>query len=156
LEEGMSNFTKVIEFILQHEGGYVNHKDDPGGETTMGISKRAYPNLDIKNLKKQQVVEIYFKDYWLKAGCEQMDFPLAACQMDTAVNAGIGRANTFLKACNGDYKLYLELRRTWYLDLIKRKPSMKVFQKGWLNRVNDLAKFIDIVKQNPDEDSQKH
>lgn len=140
----MTNFTKVIEFILQHEGGYVNRKDDPGGETNMGISKRAYPNLDIKNLKKQQAVEIYFKDYWLKAGCEQLDFPLAACQFDCAVNAGISRANKFLEACHGDYRLYVELRNTFYLDLIKRKPSMAVFKKGWLNRTGDLRKFIDI------------
>lgn len=144
----MSNFTKVIEFVLKHEGGYCHHAADPGGETNFGISKRAYPNVDIKNLKKQQAVEIYFKDYWLKAGCEQMEFPLAACQMDCAVNAGIGRANQFLKACNGDYKLYLELRRTWYLDLIKRKPTMKVFQKGWLNRTVDLKRYIDITVQN--------
>ena len=41
-------FTEAIGVILYHEGGYVNDKDDPGGETMMGISKRAYPNLDIK------------------------------------------------------------------------------------------------------------
>jgi hypothetical protein len=143
----MSNFTKVIEFVLEHEGGYVNHPDDPGGETNMGISKRAYPDLDIKNLKKQQAVEIYKRDYWDKAGCEKLDFPLAACHMDAAVNAGIGRATKFLEGCNGDWKLYLELRNTFYLDLIKRKPAMKVFQKGWLRRTGDLKKFIDIHLQ---------
>jgi hypothetical protein len=143
----MSNFTKVIEFVLSHEGGYVNHKDDPGGETNMGISKRAYPNLDIKNLKKQQAVEIYKRDYWDKAGCEKLEFPLAACHMDASVNCGIGRAAKFLEGCNGDWKLYLELRNTFYLDLIKRKPAMKVFQKGWLRRTVDLKRFIDIHLQ---------
>ena len=35
---------------LGKEGGYVNNSRDPGGETNFGISKRAYPNVDIKNL----------------------------------------------------------------------------------------------------------
>ena len=59
-------FTEAIGVILYHEGGYVNDKDDPGGETMMGISKRAYPNLDIKGLTEDDVKEIYHKDYWLK------------------------------------------------------------------------------------------
>ena len=25
---------------LHHEGGYVNHPNDPGGETNLGVTKR--------------------------------------------------------------------------------------------------------------------
>ena len=60
------DFREAIEVILKHEGGYVNDPVDPGGETNMGISKRAYPDLDIKGLTKQSVREIYYKDYCLK------------------------------------------------------------------------------------------
>jgi len=42
-----------------HEGGYVNHPDDPGGETNFGISKKEFPNLDIKNLTRDDAKEIY-------------------------------------------------------------------------------------------------
>ena len=42
------NFSEAITFILDHEGGYVDDKTDPGGETKFGISKRQYPNLNIK------------------------------------------------------------------------------------------------------------
>lgn len=45
-------FDDAVEIVLKHEGGYVNDKKDPGGETNMGISKRAYPHIDIKNLTK--------------------------------------------------------------------------------------------------------
>ena len=47
-------FEEIIDNVLESEGGYVNDKDDPGGETNMGISKRAYPDLDIKNLTREE------------------------------------------------------------------------------------------------------
>jgi len=149
-----SNFTKIIEFVLLWEGGFVNHPADPGGATNLGITQRTYDNWrrkkglplqSVEFMKKPEALEIYKEEYWDKAGCEGLDFPLACCQMDACVNTGVSRANKFLDGCNGDYKLYLELRNTFYLDLIKRRPNMKVFQKGWLRRTGDLRKFIDVV-----------
>ena len=37
------NFDQAFERLIGHEGGYVNHPDDPGGETKFGITKRTYP-----------------------------------------------------------------------------------------------------------------
>jgi len=37
-----SNYDKCLETILHHEGGYVNHPKDPGGETNLGVTKRVY------------------------------------------------------------------------------------------------------------------
>ncbi len=62
------NFEKAMTFIFKWEGGYVNDGNDPGGETNFGISKRAYPNLDIKNLTKDEAKQIYYRDYWEKSG----------------------------------------------------------------------------------------
>ncbi len=59
------NFKLAVENVLFHEGGYVNNPVDPGGETKFGISKRSYPTLDIKNLTKDDAVNIYYNDYWL-------------------------------------------------------------------------------------------
>lgn len=53
----------ITTFILNHEGGYVFDKDDPGGETKYGISKRSHPKLDIKTLTKKQAQQIYQADY---------------------------------------------------------------------------------------------
>mgnify|MGYP000683250118 CR=1 FL=1 len=36
------NYDKCLELILHHEGGYVNHPKDPGGETNLGVTKRVY------------------------------------------------------------------------------------------------------------------
>ena len=37
-----ANYDKCLETILHHEGGYVNHPKDPGGETNLGVTKRVY------------------------------------------------------------------------------------------------------------------
>ena len=31
-----SNYDECLKTILHHEGGYVNHPKDPGGETNLG------------------------------------------------------------------------------------------------------------------------
>ena len=58
----MKNFEEIIEQVLEHEGGYVKDPKDLGGETKYGITKRFYPDVDIKNLTIEQAVEIYKKD----------------------------------------------------------------------------------------------
>jgi superfamily II DNA or RNA helicase len=37
-----NNFDKCLEMLLHHEGGYVNHPSDPGGETNKGVTKKVY------------------------------------------------------------------------------------------------------------------
>jgi lysozyme family protein len=46
------------------EGGYVNDPKDPGGETKFGISARAYPKIDIKNLTSDDAKTIFLKDFF--------------------------------------------------------------------------------------------
>ena len=56
-------FDEIIEQVLEHEGGYVNDPKDLGGETKYGITKRFYPDVDIKNLTIDGAKEIYKKEY---------------------------------------------------------------------------------------------
>ena len=65
----MSKFDACLAFTLSWEGGYVNNPADPGGETKYGISKRAYPKLDIANLTLEQARDIYYRDYY-RAGAD--------------------------------------------------------------------------------------
>jgi lysozyme family protein len=81
-----------IEFVIRHEGGYVSDPDDPGGETKYGISKRAHPELDIKNLSPRQAANIYRTEYWDRLGLALLHAPLAWALMDSAVNCGKKRA----------------------------------------------------------------
>jgi lysozyme family protein len=138
-------FQQIINFVLKEEGGYVNHPNDPGGETNFGISKRSYPKEDIKGMTKERAIEIYKADYW-KPEWEKLGFPMAACMLDTAVNMGPGRAKQFFDRSNGDYVVFLQHRLAWYKMLVEKKPSFKVFERGWMNRVTRLRRFIEVEK----------
>jgi lysozyme family protein len=91
-------FLSAIDKTLEHEGGYVNDPHDPGGETNYGISKRSYPNLDIKHLTREQAIEIYHRDWWDRYGYGRIDnAELAAKVFDLAVNMGPRRAHKLLQ-----------------------------------------------------------
>jgi len=141
-DDNYSDFLKAFDFVIKHEGGYVNHPSDPGGETKYGISKRAYPNLNIKNLTIDDVRKIYHSDYWIPAGGEELEWPVNLVQFDCAVNCGVGTAKKFLKEVGPIALLLIERRESYYNKLISNKPNLKVFAKGWMNRINELKKFI--------------
>lgn len=94
------SYSSVIKMILVHEGGYVNHPSDPGGETKYGISKRAYPDIDIANLTEEDAEKIYYRDYWSKVKGDDLPASVACVVMDYGVNSGISRASKALqRAC---------------------------------------------------------
>lgn len=95
------NFDIAFDRLIGHEGGYVNDPRDPGGETNWGISKRAYPNVDIKNLTQSQAREIYRKDYWNLMMCDQYDGAIGFQMFDIAVNSGPGTAARLLQRAVG-------------------------------------------------------
>lgn len=90
-------FQHAIEIVLQHEGGHVNHPNDPGGETKFGISKRAHPAVDVAALTRERAVEIYWNDYWDKWGLEQLHPDIQAKVFDLVVNMGGRQAFTLLQ-----------------------------------------------------------
>lgn len=137
-----NNFEAAMKFIFKWEGGYVNDPDDPGGETKYGISKRAYPNVDIKNLTKDQAKEIYFRDYWTKAGLDRYPQDKAIVLMNVAVNMGVNRALAFAAADN--YQTAIQSIRAYYANLIAKNPKLEKYRKGWNNRTNDLESYLTI------------
>jgi lysozyme family protein len=86
------NFDEAFEKLLGHEGGYVNNRADPGGETKFGISKRAYPMEDIAGLTVDRAKAIYVRDYWGPAGCDAMPDGARLQVFDMAVNSGVKSA----------------------------------------------------------------
>lgn len=92
-----ANFPAVMEEEFRHEGGYVNHPKDPGGETKYGISKRSYPNEDIVNLTKDRARAIYRKDFWGPIKGDQLPDGLDFVAMDGSVNSGLGRGPKWLQ-----------------------------------------------------------
>lgn len=130
-------FPKAIEFVLNHEGGYSNDLADPGGETNFGITKKSYPDLDIKNLTKEEAIKIYRQDYWDASGCDVLPWPMDMIIFDTAVNCGPTRAllwaKTFITPTD-----YLFRRLKHYAI----QKGMAIYIRGWILRVLDLYEAI--------------
>lgn len=81
------NFDLAFDRLMGHEGGYSNDPQDPGGETQWGISKRSYPNTDIKALTRDGAKAIYLKDFW--APLADADSAIKFQVFDFAVNGGL-------------------------------------------------------------------
>lgn len=138
-------YERAFAFTVGVEGGYCNDPVDPGGETKYGVSKRAYPTLDIKSLTLEQAKIIYYKDYWLKAGCEQKEWPLNLVVFDTAVNRGLAAALKDLKEWGKTGKpvalIVLDLlfeRLEDYCDIVATRPASLKYLQGWVRRVIHL------------------
>ena len=99
------NYNKCLELILHHEGGYVNHPKDPGGETNLGVTKRVYEEWggtkEMVDLTVEDVAPIYEKNYWGRVKGDNLPSGLDLCVFDFAVNAGPGRAAKYLQSMIG-------------------------------------------------------
>ena len=166
------NYQKCLETILHHEGGYVNHPKDPGGETNLGVTKRVYEEhgctKDMKELTVEDVAPIYKKGYWDKMKGDDLPNGLDLCVFDFGVNAGPGRAAKFLQKMigttvdggigpntlakveeyvreNGEHetvKKYQEMRQKYYEQL----STFATFGRGWTRRVEETTKLaLDII-----------
>ena len=100
-----ANYDKCLETILHHEGGYVNHPKDPGGETNLGVTKRVYlehgGTKNMKDLLVEDVAPIYKKGYWDKMKGDELPNGLDLCVFDFGVNAGPGRSAKYLQTMIG-------------------------------------------------------
>lgn len=93
------NFDTAFDRLIGSEGGYVNHPEDPGGETKFGISKRAYPDVDIASLTIETAKAIYQRDFWTPLADAH---PAVKFQVfDFAVNSGIQTAIRKLQVAIG-------------------------------------------------------
>tara|TARA_R110002167_G_C12324473_1_gene619471 strand:+ start:156 stop:635 length:480 start_codon:yes stop_codon:yes gene_type:complete len=151
-------FDEIIKVVLEHEGGYVNDPDDPGGETRYGISKRAYPDENIKDLTIERAVELYFRDYWTKYRVGDLPDRLRHIYFDMCINMGAGRATKVLQeSCNSKNSEKIDVdggmgpatikavsnvepfrvrsfRVMYYAELVMKKPKMEKYWVGWFRR----------------------
>ncbi len=95
------NFYQAFDRLINNEGGYTPGTGDPGGETNWGISKRSYPDLDIKALTREDAKAIYLRDFWQRGQMDQYDGAIAFQVFDFAVNSGIETAVRYLQRAVG-------------------------------------------------------
>lgn len=122
------HFETSVARVFHDEGGYVNHKDDRGGETNFGITVAvANENRQLgitkygwdgkmKNLPKDFAKEIYKLKYWdkIKGDLVHEVHPLLADHLfDVAVNMGTGTAVKHLQEALN----LLNNKQTHYADI---------------------------------------
>jgi lysozyme family protein len=159
----MNRFDNFIKVILRNEGGLANDPSDSGGLTKYGISKAAYPNVDIRNLTLDDAEAIYKRDYYDPCKIDQItDSKLALHVFDFAVNAGVGRAIkhlqqvagvtpadgligriTLARVNSGDYlNAFVADRKAYYRKIAVGKNAK--FLPGWLHRVDFCSAAIKL------------
>lgn len=158
-------FYKSFERVIGHEGGYTDDPNDRGnwtsgkvgeGElkgTKFGISAMSYPHLDIKNLTLDEAQTIYFNDFWVKNGIDQLPKAMQYQMFDASINHGFRNATKMLqRAVNvaddgiigkntmkavGQYDqlslvlLFNNERLKFYTDI----RTWSQYGKGWARRV---------------------
>lgn len=158
----IENLDSALRLIRHHEGGYVNHDQDPGGCTNMGITLATYRKLvdakarcaDLANIDWELAARIYRETYWSEINGDQLSPGIDVHVMDMAVNAGSATASKLLQrllgvAADGRigsltlHALYQEKRlrslilhysaaRLAYYRSLKHWPT---FGHGWERRV---------------------
>ncbi len=151
------NFDTAFDRLIGHEGGYVNHPADPGGETNWGITLRTAREAGytgaMRALTREEARAIYRAAYWDRAKADQYDAAIAFQLFDAAVNHGIGQAIRFLQRAVGvaddgavgpvtlaavhamtvtDVLSRFNAER---LDFYTKLTTWPTFGKGWARRV---------------------
>lgn len=164
------NFDEAFKTVIGHEGGFTLHSGDPGNwtggkvgigtlkGTKYGIAANTYPNEDIKNLTLDRAKQLYKRDFWDKAKCDQLPDGLRFHVFDVSVNSGVSRGvktlqqalgvnddgiigNQTINAAKSQnaheilIKFY-SFRIAFYTSL----STFSTFGKGWMNRVANNLK----------------
>jgi lysozyme family protein len=167
------NFPACLEVVLHHEGGWSDHKDDPGGATMKGVTLATFSNFlgrpatkdELRNISDEQINAIYHRNYWGRVAGDRLSSGLDLSVFDMAVNAGVSRSVRMLQEIVGStpdgvlgprtlaavaeqdtlslIRQYAEERRRFYKSL----KTFDVFGRGWLRRVDEVeAKAKDMVE----------
>jgi len=152
-------FDLAFDRLMGSEGSYVNNPSDPGGETNWGISKRSYPNVDVKNLTREEAKAIYLRDFWTRINGDEMYDGVAFQVFDFAVNSGIETAIRKLQAAVGvaddghwgpvskarvaamtesDVILRLNAQRLRFMTKLTNWPNAS---RGWARRIADNLEY---------------
>jgi lysozyme family protein len=158
------NFSKALAAVLVHEGGFVNHPQDPGGMTNLGCTKAVWEEhcghlVDEKAMRAltpADVAPLYKRKYWDKVQGDELPSGVDYVVFDAAINSGPGRAAKWLQACVGVepdggigpktlaavracnpkqlVEDYTKRRLSFLMDL----PTWDTFGRGWTRRVNEV------------------
>ncbi|WP_018875281.1 glycoside hydrolase family 108 protein [Thioalkalivibrio sp. ALJ8] len=102
---------QLIDNVLQREGGFVDHPDDRGGPTNMGITQRTLAEFfgrdvsteEVRDLSRETARSIYRANYWNGPGFAGLHLPpvIAELVFDAGVHHGPHQATRMLQRAAG-------------------------------------------------------
>lgn len=154
------NFDQAFDVLLKHEGGFVDHKDDPGGATRYGITEAVAREVgyrgDMRDLPIALAARIYRERYWDAVKAEQLPAAVRYVVFDAAVNSGVGQAARWLQRAVGvrddgvigpqtlaavaQHNPEALVRRflSQRLRFMSGLANWPAFGRGWARRIADL------------------
>ena len=158
-------FMAAVSFLIDRLEGGDKLVTDTGGLTKYGISKKAFPEVDIAALTRTDAIMLYRIHYWATVDAGKLPGPLALAVFDAAVNVGAVGAVRILQrvvgvpddgvlgpqtlaavqryrspvAASDLVALYIAARVRWYYDLAATKPHHVPSLRGWINRCAKVA-----------------
>jgi lysozyme family protein len=104
------NYAASLKHVLVHEGGYVNHPADPGGETNKGVTIAVYRGYrqrkgltpqSVRYISDAELNEIYRLQYWNAIRGDTLPRGVDYVVFDGAVNSGPSQSVKWLQAALG-------------------------------------------------------
>jgi lysozyme family protein len=100
-----ARFDNAIAHVLSYEGGFVQHRRDPGGATNFGITRETLSRArgtqasveDVRCLTRAEAASIYRRFYWQAVRADDLPSGLDLAVFDLAVNSGPTRAVRMLQ-----------------------------------------------------------
>ena len=158
------NFEKSLAELLKHEGGYVNHPQDPGGRTNLGVTQavwedwidRAVTEENMKALTPAKVAPLYRELYWDRIKADKLPSGVDYCVFDAAVNSGVSRAAKWLQTTVGavadgvigeqtlkqvlltNPQMLIDKYAANRLAFLQKLTTWPTFGKGWERRVEEV------------------
>ena len=135
---------QILNAILANEGGFVQHPDDRGSCTNMGITLATLRDWrhqtvtcdDVRKLTETEARNIYRARYLRPF--DGVDDDVKPQVVDIAVNAGVTRARALLAlAQQSDKPLNTALaieRLKHYARIVRADHTQAKFLLGWVNR----------------------
>lgn len=146
----MDRFDECHRITAAWEGGWSNHKADPGGKTMYGVTEAVYhdwlrrqgrPASPVRDIKMAEALKIYRDLYWAPTAVKYNLFPgVDLAVYDAAVNSGVSRGVKWLKESVGSNNHAETVKRICRrrLSFMQSLAIWKTFGKGWGNRVADV------------------
>lgn len=106
----VSRFNDIMEVVFKWEGGYVDHPDDPGGATNLGITHKvlaewrgvpAVTRKEVQDLTRDEATDIFKARYFDVIRGSRLPAPIDLIMMDGAVNHGTRNMVRFLENALG-------------------------------------------------------